>query len=289
MEKLQGFSTGLYSTWFYLASEQLLIDCGEGAATALGERGFVVRRVLLTHGHIDHSAGLPELIWSRAHGDENPQPLEIFHPRGDAYVARMRAFLEVTDDDLPFPLRWTPLDAGAKVPLPDTNRFVETFATQHMKSLTLGYKLIEARRREYSQAPSSNRAAEGAASSETDIVTRCVFGGDGTPLGPDDARGAALLIHEATYLEADKRGAQKHSTLDEAVEVAVAAGAHSLLLIHLLARHSRDQIKCAIAASRARHGADFPIWFMQRDRFCNGAEERDSLPIGGENKALSKS
>lgn len=288
MDILQGFSTGLYSTWFYLASEQLLIDCGEGAATALGERGFGVRRVLLTHGHIDHSAGLPALIWSRAHGDENPQPLEIIHPRGDAYVARMRAFLEATDDDLPFLLRWTPLDAGATIPLPGKNRRIETFATQHMKSLTLGYKLIETRRREYSQAP-PNRAANGTTASETDDIIRCVFGGDGTPLFPDDARGAELLIHEATHLNAEERGAQNHSTLDEAVEVAVAAEARSLLLIHLLARHSREEIQRAIAASRARHGATFPIGFQQRDRFCNAAEERDSLPLGGENKALSKS
>jgi len=279
-----GFSKALYSTWLRYKPDNLLIDCGEGAATRLGNSGYAIERVLLTHGHIDHIAGLPPLLWSRAAGmGDNEKPLEILYPRDDLYVADMRGYLERTSARLPFALRWIALDAGDSFALnaPDDAsqnstrhaRRVETFATRHIKDrLTLGYKILETRRRlkfEYSNLSQEELRAlaqNNIELSEDYDATLVAFGGDGLPLEPDDVRGAELLFHEATILDASERKHQLHSTLDEAVQVAAQAQPQALVLYHVSGRYNADDIRRAAQQSLVRHNIAFPVWCLLRER-----------------------
>jgi ribonuclease Z len=290
---LLGHSKALYSTWLFYKPDHLLIDCGEGVATALGNGSYAIERVLLTHGHIDHIAGLPPLLWSRAGGmGDNEKPLAIYHPKGDAYVADMQEYLHKTKARLPFELTWIPLEAGASFPLPATDgsrhvRRVQTFATKHIRDrLTIGYKVLETRRRlkpGYSHLTREElraKAQGGADLSEDYEATLCAFGGDGLPLNPDDVRGTEVLFHEATILDATERKHQMHSTLDEAMHVAAQVQPKTFVLYHVSGRYRRGDIETAARESIARYGIECPVWCVFRDRLWqiaadeNGARKR---------------
>jgi ribonuclease Z len=275
---LRGFSKALYSNWIFYRPDHLLVDCGEGAATTLGNGGYAIERVLLTHGHIDHIAGLPPLVWSRASGmGDNEKPLQIYFPRGDHYVLDMREYLHKAKARLPFELSWIELDAGATIALPATEnarhaRRAQTFATRHMKGLSLGYKIVETRRRlrsEYShcaQEELRNMAQRGENLSEDYDAVLCAFGGDGLPLNTDDVRGAEILFHEATLLDSNDRKHQLHSTLDEAVEVGAKAQVKALVLHHVSGRYRKAEIETSARESIARHQFQNDVWCLFRDR-----------------------
>jgi len=278
---LFGYSKALYSNWIFYKPDHLLIDCGEGVASTLGNGGYAIERVLLTHGHIDHIAGLPSLLWSRAAGmGDNQKPLTIYHPQDDLYLADMKQYLERTSRRLPFALSWVPLEAGAVFDLSDKRR-VQTFPTRHIEGrLTIGYKILEQRRRlraEYSALTESEirtRAqADGRAAidelMETYDATIAAFGGDGLPLDPEPVRDAKLLVHEATILDPSDRKGQKHSTLDEAVAAAARARAGVLLLNHVSGRYEKNQVERAARESVTRHSFQNPVWCLFHNRLWN--------------------
>jgi glyoxylase-like metal-dependent hydrolase (beta-lactamase superfamily II) len=52
---LDTFTGGIFDTnCFFLSDADLLIDAPQGAAEWLTQRGYAVKTLLLTHGHIDH-------------------------------------------------------------------------------------------------------------------------------------------------------------------------------------------------------------------------------------------
>jgi ribonuclease BN (tRNA processing enzyme) len=66
-------------------------------------------------------------------------------------------------------------------------------------------------------------------------------------------RGAALLVHDATYLpdELPTRGGWGHSSWDEAVRLAVDAGVRRLALFHHFAERSDDAVDELLDRARA--------------------------------------
>jgi ribonuclease Z len=277
--RLSGFSKALYSNWLLYKPDALLVDCGEGCATALGNGVYAVERILLTHGHIDHTGGLASFIWARhaARGDAE-KPLEIYYPEGDPYVADLRGWLESVTGRIKFPLTWTPLRTGETIELSASERHartVETFATNHMDSPTLGYKIVETRRRlkpEFAaleQAELQERARNGGNEnfSENYHATLIAFGGDGLAIAPEPIWHAEILVHEATILDAADRKSQKHATLEEAMRAAQNAEVQTLIINHVSGRYSRDEVVNATRECATRLAFEGKLWLLLKHRW----------------------
>jgi ribonuclease Z len=242
--------------------DKLLIDCAEGTQRQLlrSDVGLAeLREVFLTHYHADHYLGLPGMMKTFAlRGRE--LPLTVYGPPGlrELLGALRRVFGKLT-----YELDLVELPPGAR--LERDGYGVETFSVDHGVS-GVGYALIEAGRPGRFDVEVANRLGvpdgpargalqRGEAVTLTDGTVvqpenvlgeprrgrKIVVTGDTgpTPSVVEAARGADLLVHEATFGtdELDRARETRHSTAEDAARAAAAAGVQMLALVHLSSRY----------------------------------------------------
>ncbi len=105
---------------FSIDGEIILVDCGGGAyhaLAALGDPDFNysnISTVILTHYHVDHVSGLPDLLWGEMwdHTGHRTEPLTIIGPKGlhNFYQERLMPFMG--DYPLPFKVDLIELETG---------------------------------------------------------------------------------------------------------------------------------------------------------------------------------
>jgi ribonuclease Z len=254
-----------------LDGRTLLFDCGEGTQHQL-QRSTVhpgsIEAIFITHLHGDHLFGLPGLLATLGLNGR-AAPLTIVGPTG------LREFLEAVPYlGAPYPISILPLppgEGGAKrrvrgAALAHHAAGFDVLSTQVDHSVDChAYCVVEHDRRgtfDVARAtalgvppgPLFGRLQRG---EDIEIDGRTIHSSD--VLGPprrgrriafvtdtrpcdaaiDLARGADLLIHEATYANDHAGDARDrfHSTAEEAAKVAAAAGVKALVLTHLSARY----------------------------------------------------
>ena len=263
--------------------DKLLFDCAEGTQRQMlrSSVGLLdLREVFLTHYHADHYLGLPGMLKTFAlRGRE--VPITIYGPPGlvGLFGALRRIFGKLTFEYDLIELR--PGDA-----LERGDYRIVSFPVAHGVS-SIGYALVEDERPgrfdvQASDALGVPYGPERGALQRGLPVTL----GDGRVVIPDQvlgeprpgrtvviagdtapsptvlevARGADLLVHEATFLEDERERAREtlHSTAREAAEIAREAEVRMLVLTHLSTRYFGPD-----AAREAR--AVFPGTVVPRD------------------------
>ncbi len=249
--------------------ETLLFECGEGTQRQMMRYGvsFALGDVFFTHFHADHFLGVIGLIRTLGlQGRE--EPLRLFGPKGAKKVLAQAISLGV--ERVPFAVDVTEVKPGMVLRETGSGKReayeIHVFGTEHGGG-SVGYALREAERLGRFD-PDKARAAgipegplwgklhkgetitlpDGRRLTSDDFVGPrrpgrvIVFTGDTRPCASvvDAAKGADLLIHEATFGEEEKDRAKEtaHSTAREAAQVALAAGVRRLVLNHLSARYS---------------------------------------------------
>ncbi len=255
--------------------DHLLVDCGEGTQRQMmlsipGLRRL--RTILITHCHPDHVLGLPGLLLSLP--ESRDEPLSILGPPGlAAVVADLRGHV----GDLSFPLEVREVESGG-AELHDGYRLVGLEADHDCPAL--GWALVEdplpghlsdARLNDRGVPPGPERerlvggepvvTAAGKTVTPAEVTgpsrpgRAVVFSGDTRPAAAIEraATGADLLIHEATFLEADRDLAARtgHSTAAQAANLAARAGVGMLALTHRSTRYPRDEV---LAEARTAFG-----------------------------------
>jgi len=246
--------------------ETMLVDCGEGTQRQMMRYGisFALDDIFFTHLHTDHVLGVVGLTRTLQLGGRT-DALRLWTPKGTGRT--LRQAVAFGGDRLAFPVDITEIDPG--VPIVRKDYAVVPYAADHPGPPAVGYAFVEEERRGrfnpdlarelgVPEGPLWGRLHrlqpvtldDGRVIDPTELVgpsrpgRRVVITGDTRPCDAtiEAARGADLLVHEATFAEDEAARAVEtgHSTAREAARVAAAAGAERLVLTHISARYSRD-------------------------------------------------
>ena len=268
----------MFSNWCWHEPFQLLIDAGEGLQLALGQKIWAPEVVALTHGHSDHVLGLPGLVASRkfAKGAQE-KPLTVVFPDGNSGVVAIRELLARMWSAAEFPVAWVPLRAGDEWRM-DKTRVLRALATEHGGAEpTLGYAVLEDRRRlkpGFAGRPEAEIRAVVQRDGRDAVMeayrhVRFAHTGDAMPIDPAGVAGADLLVHDATFLDAADRKWNIHATTLEALDVGLAAGVRCLVLHHLSIRYDRAAALPALRAQVAASGFAGECWLLDDSRLVS--------------------
>jgi ribonuclease Z len=245
----------------------IFFDPGEGFQRQCTLAGVAIARgnaVCLTHFHGDHCLGLPGLI-ARRGLDQCHDDFQIFYPAaGQKYYERLRT---CTANAMQTNLTGRPVSAPNGLLFAGTigHLAVEVAALEHRVPVH-GYRISESAKRRF--IPSALRDAGLAGS----IVGR--LKSEGTVVGPHGtvryedvshvvpgqsfafvmdtrpcagavalAQGVDMLVCESTFLESERKLANRyhHMTAADAGRLAAEAGAKQLVLTHFSARYRQAQ------------------------------------------------
>lgn len=261
MSNIIGFSKGLYSSWFYHAPSRSLFDCGEGCASYLGNKVHAVQNIFISHDHNDHVAGLFTFIAIRHSGlvskvkDEDGEdvnkPLKIYYPLGNTNIWEIQTYIKCTFPTLNFKLEWYGIDEVMR-PLPNG---VHAFRTFHYRKMSLGYKIVEIRKRlkkEYvgQDIPAllRSKSVDRADLMQEYAANTLVYTLDSrADYKFDDIKDADLWIADTTFLStADRTGGNTHASMEEILPIAATAGVKNLVLAHISPRYSIPEVRSVV-------------------------------------------
>ena len=227
--------------------ELVVFDAGTGlrelGQQLLRDNGGEPLRVhlLISHLHWDHIQGLP--FFRPAFDPRNT--LTIYGP-AQRRRQRLRRLLGIGMDDPFFPVDLDAMPAGVKVKeLRESSFKVGTLrVTSTMlfhPSPCLGYR-VEARGRSVVYVTDTEDAHRD---------------GEANPV-EDLARRADVLIHDAQYLDSDRKPGWGHTTMESAVDVALRAAVRELVLYHHDPERTDDELddieRRAVKVVRERRG-----------------------------------
>ena len=267
-----------------------LFDCGEGTQRQMMRFGvgFSVREIFITHLHADHYLGLPGLLRTLSLQGRQ-EDLVVWGGEGTGTV--LRSAVELGGNRLQFPVSIRELPAGESVKYEGFS--IRAFPVDHTPT-SIGLVLSEdqrlgrfdveaARDLGVPEGPDFGRLhrgedvrlADGTLVRGADLVgpprpgRTVVYSGDTRPCDSTvaAARGADLLVHEATFSEEESRRARetRHSTAREAAAVAAEAHVSRLVLTHFSARFSEqahrlvEEAESVYPAVAADDGSTFEV------------------------------
>ena len=267
MNKLNAslFSRGLYSSWCYYPTYNLLFDCGEGCATALGNSMPGIDKIFIGHDHGDHTLGLFSFIGCRntcqgtsknkdTMADHN-KPLTIYYPRASRLMKGLIEFVDLRYGNwLRYKLTWVPIDEGFELEL-GKDTFLKAFTMKHSNNVFahLGYVIYTNRTKlkpEFvgKDIPALLRSGVNKAdltlSYRANLFAYCLDAFD-IPNAKDNLQDCEHVIMDCTFVNEKDRTDPTHFTLDEAAGLCHTLGVKHMYAAHISPRYdyiARDKI-----------------------------------------------
>lgn len=258
---------GSPATLIARGGDRILVDCGEGTQRQLMRSvGLAhIDTILLTHLHGDHYLGLPGFLKTLSLAGRE-EPLQLFGPDGLYELLRE---VERIIGRPRFPFLVEEAKPGTVYEMPDY--VVKAARTEHGMpglawcleertrvgmfhperaidlGITPGRDFGRLQRGEALTTADGRVVQPGDVMDEARPGRKIVVTGDTRPTEAviQLSQGATVLVHDSTFSETERDRALEtgHSTAKQAAEVALAAGARTLVLTHLSSRHNWKELR----------------------------------------------
>lgn len=286
---ITGYSTALFSTWYFVEELGILFDGGDGIVSSLLHKARKVKHVFISHADRDHLTGLGQFLQLNA---REGFPV-IYYPADCGSFPAMEEFFSKFDPHVANAV-WKPLRNGDEVVI-GKDKLVRAVRNGHVPvtgdmDKSLSYKVVAQKKKlkqEFAEMP-RNELNELIAKQGRDHVTETIetevlgFSGDTPVEDPSRWVNTEVLIHEATFLAGDdsnsvKRHGNKHSTLDDVLEMVASSNIQKLVLGHFSSRYSDEMILRQVAELKQKFGIQIPIYCVLPGRTFRNILEQEPI------------
>jgi ribonuclease Z len=269
---ITGYSTALFSTWYFIEEWGICFDAGDGLISALLQKSRKIDHVFISHADRDHLTGLLQFNQLNA----RPGYPIIHYPVDAGSFPALEQFSKQFDTQVARTV-WLPAREGDEISIAK-DLLVRPMRNGHVPAephiiKSLGYQVIQTRKKvrpEFAHLSGDQlrqlAEKEGRDSFSMEVREPLLgYSGD-TPV-EDGAKwdGTRVLIHEATFLGhgegvKERNYGNKHSTLDEVMEMVASIRVGSLILGHFSSRYSPEEIDSAIRDRCYKYAINFPVY-----------------------------
>jgi ribonuclease Z len=268
-----GYSVGGEETVVAIPQLDVCFDIGKAPDQVIS-----INNVLLTHGHMDHSAGIAYYLSHRKFCGQKPG--RVFAPEN--LVITMRELIDVWSrlDGTKIPAEFVPMTPGDEFKI-KPNLFVRAFATKHCRG-SLGFSIIEKKKKlkqEYAGLSSGEivelkrKAIEIDYPVETSLVTYLGDTRSHNFAKFDFIVKSKILIAECTFVvdeHLDRALAGDHMHIDEFAKMISGFDNEHIIVTHL---SQRTGIGAAKKILKQKLGAELyakTILLMDRNKNAQG-------------------
>ena len=270
---ITAYSTALFSTWINIEELHLLLDAGDGVSSGLLQKSGKIKYVFITHPDRDHITGLFQLYQLNA---RKGLP-KIYHPKDSGSFPAMKDFLRKFDTHIQCS-EWHPIKHLDKIEIRN-DLFVEAIRNEHVAvpkevSKSLSFKVFQTKQKlkeEFTHlkgdAIKKMIATHGRDYLMETINTNIISYAGDTPV--DDYEKwdhSGILIHESTFLQdrennivKSPKERNKHSKLNEVLEMVSNITIDQLILHHFSSRYSKEEIDANVIKLCKHYNIKVPV------------------------------
>ncbi|MEO8770235.1 MAG: MBL fold metallo-hydrolase [Ferruginibacter sp.] len=269
---ISGYSTALFSTWYFIEELGILFDTGDGVSAGLLQKARKITNVFISHADRDHLTGLLQLNQLNA---RDGFPI-IHYPANSGSFPAMETFSKKFDPPVNGTI-WKAIQANDEIKIKD-DLFVQSLRNDHVEAApeiikSLSYKIFQTKtklRPGIASLPQDRIKElitnEGKEKLTMEVRTNVLSYSGDTPV--DDYEKwdhSKILIHEATFLDAPGAGkvnthGNKHINLEEVIKMVSEINIETLILGHFSSRYSAEQIDENIRSLCEKYLIKIPVF-----------------------------
>lgn len=267
---ISGYSTALFSTWYFIEELGLLFDCGDGMISAMLQKSRKIEHIFISHPDRDHITGLLQLNQLNA---REGFPV-INYPRDSRSFPALRDFSVKFDPHVRGTV-WHPLEDRERVWI-KKDIYVEALRNNHVPApenvfRSFGFKVVQVKHKlkpAYVSLPplEIKKVIESLGKEATHTVVETIllcYTGDTPAENFAYWNNSKILIHEATFLDDEveiQSHRNKHSRLEDVITGVKNINVETLILGHFSSRYSNDLIDSSIMELCRKHDIKIPVY-----------------------------